>query len=115
MKKDNLLYLEDIKNAIDWILDDYVLKMDLASFVTDKKTQDAVIRQIAIIGKAMNKIDDEFLKNYPELPTKEAVSMRNVLVHDYENVDLNELWKTIKIDLPVLKEMITNILNKENS
>ena len=46
----------------------------------DKKTQDAVIRQIAIIGETMGKLDKEFIENHPELPGKEAVAMRNILV-----------------------------------
>lgn len=112
MKKNNLLYIEDINNAIDWILDDYVLNITADEFSHDPKTQDAVIRQIAIIGEAMNKMDIEFLNKHPELPSKEAVSMRNILVHDYDTVDLEELWKTIKIDLPALKETVSKILEK---
>lgn len=115
MKKDNFLYIEDINNAIDWILNDYVLNIAFAEFLQDQKTQDAVIRQIAVIGEAMNKMDTEFLDKHPELPSKEAVSMRNILVHDYDNVDLEELWKTIKVDLPILKEMVSKILLEEGS
>ena len=110
MKKDNLLYLHDIRDAIDWILNDYVFKLSFDEFTGDHKTQDAVIRQIAIIGEALNSIDDEFLKKHQNLPSKEAVAMRNVLVHDYDSVDLDELWKTINTDLPNLKSIIEDIL-----
>lgn len=113
MKKDNFLYIEDIKNAIDWVLDDYVLNMTFEDFSKDPKTQDTVIRQIAVIGEAMNKMDAQFLTKYPKLPSKEAVSMRNILVHDYDNIDLEELWKTIKVDLPSLKETVVKILSEE--
>jgi len=65
MTKNNFLYIEDIKNAIDRILDDYVLKTNFEDFSQDRKTQDAVIRQIAIIGEAMNKMGTEFLAKYP--------------------------------------------------
>lgn len=115
MKKDNFLYIEDINSAIDWIVNDYIVDMTIEEFSYDQKTQDAVIRQIAIIGEAMNKVDTEFLSLYPELPSKEAVSMRNILVHDYDNIDLEKLWKTIKVDLPILKEMVSEILLEEGS
>jgi len=39
--------------------------------------------------------------------------MRNILVHDYDNVDLEELWKTVKVDLPILKEIIIKVLSEE--
>ena len=111
MKKDNFLYIEDIDNAIDWVLNDYVKDYSFEDFVNDNKTQDAVIRQIAIIGEALNKIDNEFIQKYPDLPSKEAVALRNILVHDYGNVDLRELWKTIENDLPKLKKVVSEILN----
>ena len=114
MKKDNLLYIEGIKNAIDWILNDYVLNITFEEFSEDQKTQDAVIRQLALIGEAMNKMDQVFLNKYPELPSRESVSMRNILVHDYDNIDLEELWKTIKVDLPILKGMVRKILDTGN-
>ncbi|OGC57106.1 hypothetical protein A3H26_02580 [candidate division WWE3 bacterium RIFCSPLOWO2_12_FULL_36_10] len=98
MKKDNFLYIVD---------------MTLEEFSYDQKTQDTVIRQISIIDEAMNKIDTEFLTKHPELPSKKAVSMRNILVHDYDNIDIEKLWKTIKVDLPILKEMVSKILAKE--
>lgn len=84
--------------------------MDFEEFDTDKKTQDAVIRQIAIIGEAMAKLSKEFTKLHPELPSKEAVAMRNILVHDYDWVDTEEVWKTIEEDLPELKEIIEKII-----
>lgn len=110
MKKDNLLYIEDINNAIDWILNDFVYDVSFEDFIEDRMMQDAVIREISIIGEAMNKIEDAFISKYPELPARESVSMRNVLIHNYGNVDLEKLWKTIKTDLPNLKKVVGNIL-----
>lgn len=77
--------------AINLILDDYVSGISFEKFDKDKKTQDAVIRQIAIIGEAMGKLSKDFIENHPSLPSKEAVSMRNVLVHDYDWVDTEEV------------------------
>lgn len=113
MEKSNKVYLEDIIQAIKVILDEYVTGFDFEKFDKDKKTQDAVIRQIAIIGEVMGKLDKDFIGDHEELPSKEAVSMRNVLVHDYDWVDTEEVWKTIEQDLPKLKHSVENILQKE--
>jgi len=113
MEKSNKVYLEDIIQAIKLIIEDYVSGIKFKEFDKDKKTQDAVIRQIAIIGEAMGKLDKDFIENHPELPGKEAVAMRNVLVYDYDWVDTEEVWKTIEQDLPKLKETAEKILQKE--
>ena len=67
--------------------------------------QDAVIRQLAIIGEASKHISKE-LKNEIELPWKDIASMRDRLIHAYFGVNLDEVWKTIKEDLPFLKDKI---------
>ena len=61
MEKSNKVYLEDILQAIKLILDDYVSGFSFEKFDKDKKTQDAVIRQIAIIWEAMGKLDKDFI------------------------------------------------------
>lgn len=113
MNKSNKVYLEDILGAIKLILDEYIASMNFEDFDKDKKTQDAVIRQIAIIGEAMGKLDKEYLDSHPELPGEEAIAMRNILVHDYDWVDTQEVWKTVQEDLPKLKEAVEEILRQE--
>ena len=110
MKKNNLQFINDINDAIDWILNDYVKGISYMEFAENHEKVDAVIRQIAIVGEAMNGLEDEFLEQHPELPSKDAVAMRNVLVHDYDMVDTEELWKTITIDLPKLKKAVEKLL-----
>jgi uncharacterized protein with HEPN domain len=61
----------------------------------------------------MGKLDKDLVEDHPELPSKEAVSMRNVLVHDYDWVDTEEVWKTIKQDLPELNKSVEKILKEE--
>ncbi len=112
MKKDNLQYIEDIKNAIDWVLNDYIFGLSYDDFADNHEKVDAVIREIAIIGEAMNGLDNDFLAQHPDLPSKDAVAMRNVLVHDYDMVDTEELWKTITKDLPKLREVVQGILKE---
>jgi len=113
MEKSNIVYLEDIAGAIRLILEEYVAGIRFEEFDKDKKTQDAVIRQIAIIGEAMGKLDKDYLESHPELPGEEAVAMRNVLVHDYDWVDTKEVWRTVEEDLPKLKDAVEKIFREE--
>src|SRR3990167_9497993 len=99
MKKDDSVYLKDIWYAINKI-DKYVKDIDLENFHNDDMRQDAVIRQLEIIGEAANKISDEFLKNNQGFPINEAVRMRNFLIHGYDEVDIKVVWKTITDDIP---------------
>ena len=61
----------------------------------------------------MGKLDKNFAEEHPELPSKEAVFMRNVLVHDCDWVDTEEVWRTVEQDLPELKEFVEKILEEE--
>lgn len=106
MKKSNQTYVLDILASISLILEDYTQGMSFEQFDKDKKTQDAVVRQIAIIGEAMNKLSKDYVEKRPKLPVREAISMRNILVHDYDWVDTEEVWKTLQEDLPRLKAML---------
>lgn len=110
MSKSNEIYLHDILEAIEIITEEYVSGFTFKQFEQDKKTQDAVIRQIAIIGEAFNKLGRDSADTYPDLPIKEAVAMRNVLVHNYDWVDTKEVWNTIKSDLPKLRKTVTRLL-----
>jgi uncharacterized protein with HEPN domain len=72
--------------------------------------QDAVIRQFEIIGEAARKLDVDFLENNPDFPVKEAVAMRNILIHEYNYVNIDQVWKTIQEDLPKLKKRILTLI-----
>ena len=71
--------------------------------------QDAVIRNIEIIGEATKKITKQFTQSHPKIPWQDMAGMRDKLIHDYLDVDLDVVWKTVEVDLPLLKEMINNI------
>ena len=68
--------------------------------------QDAVCRRLEIIGEAANKIDDEFKGKYPDVPWYKIVGMRNLLIHEYFHVDLDQVWNTIQKNIPELKKHI---------
>jgi uncharacterized protein with HEPN domain len=105
MKKDNRLYLLDMLGAINSI-DEYTKSVTRAGFQKNTMMRDAVIRQLEIIGESAARITDEFKKENPKFPIKEAVGMRNVLIHEYDEVNIIQVWETIKKDLPKLKKKI---------
>lgn len=104
--------IEDILESLDMI-EQYTKGMDKAAWKKDKKTMDAVIRNIEIIGEAANHIPDEIQRQIPDTPWHLMKGMRNILIHEYFGVDSDVLWKTIHEDLPPLKEKMNHILQKK--
>ena len=83
--------------------------MDLSAFMADRKTQDAVIRNLEVIGEACNNVvknDPAFAAMHSSVPWGFAYEMRNALAHGYFTVDLAIVWQTIQNDLPGLQKQI---------
>lgn len=107
-------YLQHILDAIDRATG-YVNGMDFTGFEADTRTQDAVIRSIEIIGEAANKTrvaDPDFAARHPDIPWDLMYGMRNRIVHDYFEVDLQVVWQTIHRDLPVLRQQIDSMIKE---
>jgi len=79
---------------------------DKAAFIEDAKTQSAVLHQLLIIGEAVKRISSEFRTAHPEVPWKVIAGTRDKLIHFYEGVDLEEVWKMVSSDLPQLISQI---------
>src|SRR3989344_4191004 len=108
MKKEAKVYLRHILKAVNKI-ESYIKDTDFKTFNSDEMRHDAVIRQLEIIGEAINRLSDEFVKENPDFPVKEAKSMRNFLIHGYDDVDLKVVWKTVREDIPLLKQNIADL------
>lgn len=107
-------YLEHILEALKRIFD-YVEDIGEVGFLTNALVQDAVLRNLEIIGEASNKLvryHDEFIKQYPDVPWEDMYWMRNRISHGYFSIDFEIIWKTIEQDLPTLEEQIQNIYKK---
>ena len=110
--KDNLVYLRQIVDYIDDI-GKYVGSMGYSQFENNGLVQDAVIRKIELIGESAKRLSFSFWEQYREtLPLAEAVSTRNRLIHQYDDIDLRIIWNTTKNDLPELKKELVEILER---
>jgi uncharacterized protein with HEPN domain len=95
-------YLAHILEAIDRI-DSYTFDMNEVAFLSSGLVQDAVVRNLEVVGEASNNIATyypEFVVAHPELPLSFAYQMRNAVAHGYFKVDFELVWKTIQNDLP---------------
>ena len=101
-------YLGHILEAIERI-EEYVSDMDEMAFLASKLVQDAVIRNIEIIGEASNniqRVDPEFASQHDNIPWQVMYAMRNRVSHGYDKVDFEMVWKTICTDLPDLYKLV---------
>jgi len=105
-------YLLDIAQAVTKIIE-YTKGATLENFVSDGKTMDAVVRNLEIIGEAAKNLPDEIKSKYNEIDWKAIVGMRNIVIHEYFGVDPDEIWQTIREDIPILQDNIKNILANE--
>lgn len=87
--------------------------MDQATFLHDVKTQSAVLHQLLILGEAVKRLSKEFHASHPEIPWSLIAGMRDKLIHKYNEVDLNEVWRTIQRDVPGFRRFIDAVLPKE--
>ena len=102
-------YLNDIIIAITDI-EEFTLGMSYEMFSGDKKTINAVIRSLEVLGEATKHIPISFRKKYPDIPWNKMAGMRDVLIHDYMGVDLMTVWKVSQERLPELKSLFEKLV-----
>jgi uncharacterized protein with HEPN domain len=88
----------------------YATHVDETTFLSSELIQDAVIRNLEVIGEAANnllRVDPGFAQSHPQIPWEVMYAMRHRLAHGYDKVDIDMVWKTVRRDLPVLRQQIT--------
>lgn len=104
--------LIDILEAIKLIFR-YVEGVDPDALAANVEKQDAILRRITIIGEATKRLSQSFKEQHSEMPWKKIAGMRDVITHDYDEVDLEEIWTVISENLPQLLNYIEPLVPGE--
>lgn len=108
-KHNDLTYLSHIRDSIGAI-GDFTSRGGRELFDRDRAIQNAVIKELEIIGEACRNLSDEFKHAHKEVPWTDIVGARDKLVHDYMGVDLERVWRMAVQDVPELKKQVAEIL-----
>jgi uncharacterized protein with HEPN domain len=107
-------YIQDILEALGEV-EDFTAGMQFEDFVEDKKTINAVVRSLEVIGEAAKKMPDSMREKYPEIPWKRMTGMRDKLIHEYFGIDLEIVWEVVTNELPPIKPLIQKVLEEEET
>jgi len=111
MRRDEVTLL-DIAQAARLAIE-FIQGMTKGQFLDDIKTQSAVLYQLLVMGEAVKRLSREFRARHPHIPWSLIAGMRDHLIHGYDIVDWDEVWKTAKEDVPDLLTEIESLLPSE--
>jgi len=109
LSKDPQAYLAHIRDSIE-LIREYTADGETA-FLKDRKTQDAVIRNLEIIGEAVKQLPSEITSKYADIPWKDIAGMRDRLIHHYFGVNLKMVWRVVEYRLGGLEGVISKELD----
>jgi len=110
-ERDERLYLVEILGAIDRVLQ-YTAE-GREAFLADPKSQDAVVRNIEIIGEAAKALSEATRQAHPEVPWSKIAGTRDRLIHGYFSVDLDIVWDIVQTDLPSLRSKVAALVPRD--
>ena len=102
-------YLADIVDAAQ-LIQTYLEGFDFDEFFEDLMRQDAVVRELMVIGEAAKQLSIEFKDAHADVPWRSITGTRNVLVHAYRDVDVKEVWRIATVDVPQLLSTLEPLL-----
>ncbi len=108
MSRDDATLL-DLARAAHLIIE-FTRNTDALAFFDDVKTQSAVLHQLMVLGEAVKRLSSEFRLQHPEIPWPLIAGMRDNLIHEYDSVDLDEVWRTADRDIPNLLKQLERLL-----
>lgn len=111
MPRDPLLYIEDILEAIARIKD-YTSGYDYSRFAEDRRTQDAVVRNLEILGEAAGRLPEELRANASEIEWRKIIGLRNILAHEYFGVTLPIIWDIVQNKIGPLEVSCRKLLSR---
>ena len=109
-ERDARLYLYEIIEACDKVAG-YIQGLDEKTFLQAQLYQDAVVRNLEVIGEAAGHLPDELRTRYPDVPWRRMIGFRNIAIHAYFAVDYANVWLIAKQSLPGLLPQIQQILH----
>ncbi|HEY9660422.1 MAG TPA: DUF86 domain-containing protein [Allocoleopsis sp.] len=98
MSRDNASLL-DIVRAARLILE-FAQGLEKTELAANLEKQSAILYQIVILGEAVKRLSSEFRNQHPEIPWREIAGMRDILTHQYDRVEVDEIWGVIQDDVP---------------
>lgn len=102
--------IKDMLESIENILE-YTAGMDFEAFNTDKKTKDAVLRNLEVLGEAANRLPSLIKQQYTEVEWNKIIRSRHIVIHEYSSIDYEIVWRIVTHHLPLLKPSLEKILN----
>ena len=108
--KDDQVYLRHILDAIGKI-ETYLKGQTYESFCKNDMMIDAVVRELEIVGEATNNLSEHLRQSHPGIPWRDAIDMRNFLIHEYFGVRTQVVWDTCESDLPLMKRLISKLIS----
>ncbi|MGA8571096.1 MAG: DUF86 domain-containing protein [Desulfobaccales bacterium] len=109
MPKDYRVYIDDILESIGKIRL-YIKGFSYEDFCGDQRTIDAINRNLGLIGEAANRIPGSIKNKYPGIQWSRIIGLRNIIIHDYSNVDLEIIWDIIQNKLFIFETQIKEII-----
>ena len=109
MSQPDTLFLEHMLQALDRI-EELLARTTREEFDEDWVVQDALIRELEIVGEAAGRVSSDLAQSHPEIPWKEITGLRHKLVHDYFTVDLGIVWKTAAHEAAEVRPLIEKAL-----
>jgi uncharacterized protein with HEPN domain len=106
--RDDKLRLEDAKGAINKILK--YSKQGRTAFEDNELIQIWIVHHMQVLGESAAKLSEQLKDKHPELPWRNIIGMRNILIHGYFLIDLDIVWQTVEKDIPVLKKQLAVII-----
>ncbi|WP_456418414.1 HepT-like ribonuclease domain-containing protein [Methanocaldococcus infernus] len=110
-KRDAKAFLWDILKSIEKI-EKWSKNIEFDEFIKNDLLQDAIVRNLEIIGEASKYIPEDIKNKYPQIPWKRIVGFRNIVIHKYFGIDYEIVWFIIKNELPTFKTTIEKILKE---